>query len=127
MAHSSKLKETSMNHNMRPFSLLLNDSFMLLNAEMNNNNPQRKKLCKLGNFNATANSVVCSLTFILHNFSNFLEEHSLSLNYILSVCGGGGVTTTSALSLSRILHHYLQKKCQGRATVLKKASGCHPG
>jgi hypothetical protein len=30
------LNEMSMNHDMRPFSLLINDSIALLNAELNN-------------------------------------------------------------------------------------------
>jgi len=33
-ACSSKLKEMGMNHDMRPFSLLLNDSVTLLNREL---------------------------------------------------------------------------------------------
>jgi hypothetical protein len=34
LAHSSQLKEMSMNHNMRPFLLLFIHSFALLNAEL---------------------------------------------------------------------------------------------
>jgi hypothetical protein len=71
LARSSRLKEMSMNHDMRPLSLLLNDSFELLNAELRDNQltmKQTNKLYKLGNLNTRANNFVCSLTFILHKF-----------------------------------------------------------
>jgi hypothetical protein len=32
-------------------------------------------------FNTVANSFVCSLTFPLHNFSNFVEEHTFYVMY----------------------------------------------
>jgi hypothetical protein len=81
----------SMNHNMRLFSLLLNDSFTLLNAELNDKQPTKKetgkqtnkqiKLYRLGNFNTGRNSFVRSLTFILHNFYTVLDRHTLYIKF----------------------------------------------
>jgi hypothetical protein len=68
LARSSRLKERSMKHDIIPFLLLANDSFILLNAEFNDKHPTKKQtttLYKLGNFNSRADNFVCSLTFIL--------------------------------------------------------------
>jgi hypothetical protein len=60
---------------MRLFLLLLNDSFTLLNAELNYKGlKETNKLYNLDNFNTTANNFVRSLTFILQNFSKLLES-----------------------------------------------------
>jgi hypothetical protein len=69
-----RLKEMSMNHNMKAFLLLLSDSFTLLNSELNDKHTY-KKISR--NFNTTANPFICFLTFMLLNFSEFLGGHSL--------------------------------------------------
>lgn len=95
---------------MRPFLLLLNESCIVLNAELSDKQPtsckQTNKSYKLGNLSAKASRFIRCLSFIWHIFSMFLEGHS-TLHF-----KWGAHNQPPLLLLGHVTciwHHYLKK------------------